>query len=130
MFSIAAAHRHREQRQGPCRRRQLGVRVRRERVIGLVAAAIRGGGKVVTHLVGALPLLERLGSNRQGASAHRQQHDERAEEQRHHRPEDAVQQDFGVVGVMPQHVVRPGREEEEEEEEENTVNIQLLIYYQ
>lgn len=40
MFSIAASHRHSEQRQGTRRRRQLGVTVRREGVVGLVAAAI------------------------------------------------------------------------------------------
>lgn len=61
----------------------------------------------MAHLVGALPLLERLGTNGQRAGAHRQEHDERAQQQRHHWPEDAVQQDTGVVGTAPQHVVRP-----------------------
>lgn len=109
MFSVAASHWHRKQRQGPCRRRHLQVRVRRERVVDLVAAASRGprGGQVLAHFVGAFPLLESLGSNGQGARAHRQEHNERAQEQRHHWPEDAVQQDAGVVGTAPQHVVWP-----------------------
>lgn len=89
----------------------------------------------MAHLVGALPLLERLGSNRQGASANRQQHDERSQEQRHHRPQDAVQQHFGVVGVMPQHVVRPGRGRRRSEFTAYFIlyylkSLLLLIYYQ
>lgn len=108
MFPIAASHRHRKQRQGPCRRRQLWVRVRREGLFGLVGAAIWGrGGEVLAHFVGALPLLESLGANSQGAGTHRQEHNERAQQERHHWPEDAVQQDAGVMGTAPQHVVRP-----------------------
>lgn len=108
MFSIPAPHRHCKQRQGPWRRWQLRVRVRRERVSGLAAGAVRRHGRqVVANLIGALPLLEGLGPNGQGASAHRQEHDERAQKEGHHRPKDAVQQDGGVMGTPPQHVVGP-----------------------
>lgn len=61
----------------------------------------------MAHLVGALPLLEGFGADGEGARAHGQQHDERAQQQRHHRPEDAVHQDAGVMGTPPQDVVRP-----------------------
>lgn len=100
MFSITPPHRHSKQRQGPCRWRQFGVRVRRGGVWG-------HGGQVLAHLVGALPLLEGFGADGEGARTHGQQHDERTQQERHHRPEDAVHQDAGVMGTPPQDVVRP-----------------------
>lgn len=109
VFSITAAHWHCKQRQGPCRRWCLRVRVRRQRLFSLVAAATRRRGReVMAHFVGALPLLESLSSNSQGARTHRQEHNERSQQQGHHWPEDAVQQDAGVMWTAPQHVVRPG----------------------
>lgn len=69
----------------------------------------------MAHLVGALPLLEGFGADGEGAGAHSQQHDECAQQQRHHWPEDAVHQDAGVMGTPPQDVVRPkGRTEQRE----------------
>ena len=61
----------------------------------------------MANLVGALPLLKGLCPDGEGTGAHRQEHDERAQEERHHWPEDAVQQDSGVVGTAPQHVIGP-----------------------
>lgn len=61
----------------------------------------------MANLIGALPLLEGLSSNGQGASAHRQEHDERAQKEGHHWPENAVQQNAGVMGTPPQHVIGP-----------------------
>ena len=113
MFPVAASHRHRKQRQGPRWRGQLGVRVRWGGVSGLVAAAIWGRDRqVLANLVGALPLLQRLGSDGEGASAHGEEHDERPQQQGHHGPQDAVQQDAGVMGTPPQHVIGPGTQSE------------------
>ena len=101
VFSVTAAHWHCKQWQGPCWRWCLGVRVRWERLFGLVAAAARGRGReVVAHFIGALPLLESLSSNSQGARTHRQEHNERSQQQGHHWPEDAVQQDTGVMRTV------------------------------
>lgn len=129
MLSITPSHRHREQRQGPGGRRQRGVRARGQvGVVGVVASAIGGRRpQVSTRLVGALPLLQSLGAHGQRARAHGQQHDERAQEERDHRPQDAVQQDAGVVGTPPQDVVRPETTTgSKQREKKSRVTVSLL----
>lgn len=126
MFSITPPHRHGKQRQGPRGRGRLGVRVRRQGVFGLVATATLRGGEVMAHLIGALPLLEGFGAHSEGARAHGQQHDERPQQEGHHRPEDAVHEDASVMGTPPQDVVRPEDQRKERKVDENRSQASTL----
>lgn len=51
--------------------------------------------------------MDGLGAHGQAAGAHGEKDDEGAHQQAHHGPQDAVEEDAGIVGAPPQYVVRP-----------------------
>lgn len=63
--------------------------------------------------LGELAFLNGLGSHGQTASADREEYNERPDQQTQHRPQHTVQQDTGIMGTLPKHIIWPAGENTE-----------------